>query len=272
MKMNIGMIIGLAGGAIGVIVAIIAVLASGQWEALIIIAITVGIIGTVFWRVLFRPMMISSRLSKTGISTMAKVMEVNDTGVTVNNAPQIKLLLEVSPPNGVPYLVETKQLISRLQTAMYQPGSMIPVLIDLNDKDLISINYEGTNPGGNPGGNFAGGDSGQNNVTTGPWAGMSGKDAERKLYDIDLKNKEISSYGVKSKAIVTKYTWLGIYVNGQNPAVELEVQVTPQDRPAFGTKMIGVILETSVPKFQPGEEIYVKYDPNNPGKSVIEHS
>lgn len=270
MKMNIGMIIGLAGGAIGIIVAVVAVLASGQWEALIFIAITVGIIGTVFWRVLFKPMWISSRLSKTGISTMAKVVEVNDTGVTVNNAPQIKLLLEVSPPNGVPYLVQTKQLISRLQTAMYQPGNMIPVLIDLNDRDLISINYEGTNAGG---GTYSGNNnSSPNSVVTGPWAGMSASEAEKKLHEIDLKNKEISSYGVKSKAIVTKYTWLGIYVNGQNPAVELEVQVTPPDRPAFGTKMIGVILESSVPKFQPGEEIYVKYDPNNPGKSAIEHS
>lgn len=270
MKMNVGMIIGLAGGAIGIIVAIIAVLASGQWEALIIIAITIGIIGTVFWRVLFRPMWINSRLSKSGISTMAKVMEVNDTGVTVNNSPQIKLLLEVSPPNGVPYLVETKQLISRLQTSMYQPGSLIPVLIDLNDKDLISINYDGTNPGS---GNFSANNTGSpNSVLTGPWAGMSASEAEKKLYEIDLKNKEISNYGVKSSAIVTKYTWLGIYVNGQNPAVELEVQVTPPDRPAFGTKMIGVILESSVPKFQPGEEIFVKYDPNNPGKSVIEHS
>jgi hypothetical protein len=269
MKMNIGMIIGVAGGAIGIIIAIVAVILSGQWDALIIIAITVGIVGTVFWRVLFRPMMINSRLSKTGISTMAKVVEVSDTGVTVNNAPQIKLLLEVSPPNGVPYLVETKQLISRLQTAIYQPGSMIPVLIDLNDRDLISINYEGTNAAGN----YAGNNNGSpNSVVTGPWTGMSGSEAEKKLYDINLKNKEISSYGVKSKAIVTKYTWLGINVNGNNPAVELEVQVTPFDRPAFGAKMIGVIMDRSVPKFQAGEEIYVKYDPDNTGKVTIEHS
>ncbi|MBL8017104.1 MAG: hypothetical protein JNK43_07545 [Ignavibacteria bacterium] len=79
-------------------------------------------------------------------------------------------------------------------------------------------------------------------------------------------------YGTSSKAIVTKYTWLGIYVNGQNPAVELEVQVTPSNIPAFSAKTIGVIMEQSVPKFQPGEEIYVKYDPNMPSKVTIEHS
>jgi hypothetical protein len=177
-------------------------------------------------------------------------------------------LLEVYPPNGLPYLVETKQLISRLQTSMYQPGGIIPVLIDPNDKDMISIDYEGKGATGNG----YGGNSNPDKVLTCPWAGMSRQDAERKLFDIDARNKEIFSYGTSSRAIVTKYTWLGIYVNGQNPAVEIEVQVLPADKPAFPATMIGVIMETSVPKYQVGEEIYVKYDPNNTSKVTIEHS
>jgi hypothetical protein len=211
-------------------------------------------------------MMVSSRLSKTGVAATARVMEVKDTGVTVNNSPQIKLLLEVTPPNGQTYLVETKQLISRLQTAMYQPGSVLPVLVDPEDKNLISLDYEGK------AGQMAGGNFDTNVVPTGPWSGMSKQDAERKLYDIDAKNKEIFSYGTSSRAIVTKYVWLGIYVNGQNPAVELEVQVMPTDRPAFAATVYGVIMEQSVPKYQVGEEIFVKFDPMNTSKVTIEHS
>lgn len=267
MKMNWGMIIGLIGGGIGLLVGFIAVLSTKAILPAVIMVVVVGIMATVFWKVLFGPMMLSRRLAKTGFATNAKVVEVHDTGVTVNNAPQVKMLLEVTPPNGATYLVETKQLISRLQTSMYQPGSIIPVLIDLNDKNSIVINYEGS-----------GGASGQttnyssNVVPTGPWAGMSQTDAERKLVDIDAKNKEIFAYGTSSKAIVTKYTWLGIYVNGNNPAAELEVEVLPTDRPAFHGSTIGVLMETSVPKFQVGEEIYVKYDPNNTSKLTIEHS
>lgn len=268
MKMNWGMIIGLIGGAIGLLVGLGAVIMTKSWFALIIMVITVGIVGTVFWKVLFGPMMLSRRLAKSGFATTARVVEISDTGVTVNNAPQVKLLLEVTPPNGSPYMVETKQLISRLQTSMYTPGSMIPVLIDLNDKNSIVINYEG-----------AGGSSGQvqgsytqDSITIGPWAGMHRSEAEKKLYDIDAKNKEIFAYGTSCRAIVTKYTWLGIYVNGNNPAVEIEAQVLPADRPSFEAKMIGVIMEQSVPKFQPGEDIYVKYDPNNTSKVTIEHS
>jgi hypothetical protein len=268
MKMNWGMWIGLGGAAIGLIVGIGAVVATKDWLGLIIMAVVIGIVGTVFWKVLFGPMMLNSRLAKSGFATMARVVEVSDTGVTVNNAPQVKMLLEVTPPNGSAYLVETKQLISRLQTSMYQPGSMIPVLIDLNDKDRIVINYEGK--GG------AGGQQAANNnltsVPTGPWAGMPIAEAEKKLFDNDARNKELLTYGTSAMAIVTKYTWLGIYVNGENPAVELEAHVLPTDKPAFEATMIGVLSEKSVSKFQPGEEIYVKYDPNNPAKVTIERS
>lgn len=271
MKMNWGIIIGLAGGAIGIIVAIVSVIATKSWFGLIIITVMVGIMGTVFWKVLFGPMMLSSRLKKSGFATNARVVEMSDTGVTVNNQPQVKLLLEVTPPNGSPYMVETKQLISRLQTSMYMPGSTVPVLIDLNDKNSIVINYEGSAGAGGQG--YSGGVSSSPGVVpVGPWAGMNQADAERRLVDNDAKNKEIFAYGKSSKAIVTKYTWLGIYVNGNNPAVELEVQVMPSDIPAFPAKVIGVIMEQSVPKYQVGEEIYVKYDPNNISKVTIEHS
>lgn len=267
MKMNWGMIIGLIGGGIGLLVGIIAVVMTKAWLPMIIMILVIGFVGIVFWKTLFGPMMLSRRLAKSGFATTARVVEMSDTGVTVNNAPQVKLLLEVTPPNGAAYLVETKQLISRLQTTMFMPGSIVPVLIDLNDKNTITLNYEGS-----------GGTSGQTEsysssvVPTGPWAGMGQSDAERKLLDFDTKNKEILAYGTSCKAIVTKYTWLGIYVNGNNPAVEVEVQVLPGDRPAFGGKAIGVIMEISVPKFQVGEEIFVKYDQNDTSKITIEHS
>jgi len=35
---------------------------------------------------------------------------------------------------------------------------------------------------------------------------------------------------------------------------------------------MGVIAEQSVAKFQPGEEIYVKFDPNDTSKVTIIHS
>jgi hypothetical protein len=48
--------------------------------------------------------------------------------------------------------------------------------------------------------------------------------------------------------------------------------VLPDDAPAFESTVKGVVHEQSVGKFQPGQEIYVKYDPNDQSKVTIDHS
>jgi hypothetical protein len=267
MKLNIfgwiGIIIGCLGGLVGMIVAIIAAPIEGTIFSVIFIAI----FGGVFWTVLFKPMMITRRLEKNGVPATAKILKVSDTGVTVNNSPQVKLLLEVSSPLGGAYMIETKQIISRLQTALFQPGAVLPVIVDPNDKNLITIDYRD-----NANVTATSGSQDVNNVPVGPWAGIKKQEAESRLWEIDRMNKEIMATGVSAKAIVTKYTWLGIYVNGNNPAAEVELEVMPEDRPAFKGITKGVLMETSVPKFQPGEEILVKYDPVDITKITIEHS
>lgn len=73
-------------------------------------------------------------------------------------------------------------------------------------------------------------------------------------------------------AIIKKYTWLGIYVNGNNPYAEIEVEVLPSDGPAFEAKVKGTTSEQSVPKYQPEQEIFVKYDASDKSKVAIDHS
>ncbi|MBL8017779.1 MAG: hypothetical protein JNK43_10940, partial [Ignavibacteria bacterium] len=69
MKMNWGMIIGLVGAGIGILVALIAVIATKSYFGIVVIVLVVGIMGTVFWKVLFGPMMLSNRLAKNGYAT-----------------------------------------------------------------------------------------------------------------------------------------------------------------------------------------------------------
>ena len=268
MKLNKGGMIGLIIGGLGGLVGLACAAIFGGVPGAIMALIFALVFGGIFWSFLIKPMMVTNRLNKVGVSATAKIVELRDTGVTLNNSPQVKLLLEVYPPMGQTYLVETKQYISRLQTSLFQPGSILSVKIDPNDKDSIAFDYgeEAVSSTSNTE------QFNTDKVIVGPWAGLSSEEAQKKLYEIDFKNKEILSYGVSSRAIVSKYTWLGIYVNGQNPAVELEIEVLPTDRSSFKAVIYGVILETSVSKYQAGEEIFVKYDPNITSKVAIEHS
>lgn len=256
MKMNTGAWIGLIGGAIGVLAAIIAVLAttgsSGIYFTLGIL-LFIGGIGFLTYKMIFGPLINASRLQKTGLSGKARILEVRDTGVTINNNPQVKLIVEIKSSLGQRYNATIKTLVSRINPFVYQPGMEIPVKIDPNNEQNVVIDQSGRD---------ATASAGSQN--------MDNLKAELELMQKEQETLAVS--GRPAKAIIKKHTWLGINVNGNNPYVELEVQVIPDNSPSFSGKTKAVIAETSVPKFQPGCEIFVKYDYYDNSKIVVDHS
>lgn len=67
---------------------------------------------------------------KNGIKTRAKVLEVRDTGVTVNDNPQVGLKLQFRTQEGINQVVDTKTLVSRLSVANVHPGLMANIVYD----------------------------------------------------------------------------------------------------------------------------------------------
>jgi len=260
MKMNAGAWIGIAGGLIGLIVGVGSVLAAGGPSAIYIAAgilLLFGGMAYLFYKLFFGPMILASRLRKTGLPGKALIKEVHDTGVTINNSPQVKLLLEIKNSLGQKYTTTIRTLVSRLNPQLYQPGMTIPVLIDPADDNKVVIDYDGDRQSTNPVTGFSDG-------------------GESKLKDELLKDQQRDDAtrltGKAARAIVKKYTWLGININGNNPYAEIEVEVLPADAPAFAAKLKGAISEQSVSKYQPGEEIFVKYDADDLTKVAIDHS
>ena len=260
MKMNPFAWIGIVGGLAGFGIAIASVLMTTGSEGLYIAAgmlLLAGGMGFLFYKLIFGPMMLASRLQKTGIPGKALIKEVRDTGVTINNSPQVKLLLEIKNSFGQKYTTTIRTLVSRLQPFIYQPGMTIPVLIDPKDENKMVIYTSGERQGSRP------------------VAGLSDSGVGQ-LKDDLLKDQQrddnIRLTGKAARAIVKKYTWLGININGNNPYAEIEVEVLPADAPAFAAKIKGAIMESSVSKYQPGEEIFVKYDVYDQAKVAIDHS
>lgn len=69
-------------------------------------------------------------LLRHGEPARAKILKIWDTGVTVNDNPQVGLLLAVYPENRDPYQAETKKVISRLQIPQIQSGAEVEVRYD----------------------------------------------------------------------------------------------------------------------------------------------
>jgi len=132
--MYIGIIIGGLGFLIGSVIAIIAAPVQGTIFTLIFIAI----FGLTFGRLYLRSRT-QKRLLLTGRRANGKIMEVWDTGVTINNQPQIGMTIEVTPDTEMPFRAEVKQVIPRLQTFYYRAGISCIVRYDPSDKSKVAI-------------------------------------------------------------------------------------------------------------------------------------
>lgn len=260
MKMNAGTWIGIIGGIIGLLVGVGAVLMTAGTMG---IGIAIGMIVLfggmfyLFYRIFFKPMINAARLQKTGIRSTATIKEVRDTGVTINNNPQAKLILEVKNSFGQKYEAVTRVLVSRLNPGAYAPGMEIPVLIDpKNEQNVVPDFSSGLNArAGNP-----------------SYSPPNADIMKAELEQLQKENDAILVSGKPARAIIKKITPLGVNVNGNNPYVELELEVLPDIMPAFAGKAKGVISETSLPKYQPGCTVFVKYDLYDNSKVVIERS
>lgn len=260
MKMNAGMWIGIIGGIIGLLAGIGAVVATGGQSGIYIglgMLVVFGGMFYLFYRLFFKPMINAARLQKTGIPGTAKILEVKDTGVTINNNPQVKLMLEVKNNFGQKYNAQCRVLVSRINPNAYMPGMEVPVKIDPKNEQNVVIDFGGGRQASSISSGIA-----QPNVAA----------LQTELEQMQKDNDAIRQSGRPARAIIKKYTWLGAYVNGNNPYAELELEVLPENSASFSGKARGVIAEASINKYQPGYEIFVKYDLYDNSKLVIDHS
>ena len=214
-----------------------------------------------FYKLFFAQMILARRLKKTGIPGKALIKEVRDTGITINNNPQVKLVVEVKNYLGQTYTANIRALVSRINPFVYHPGMTIPVLTDPKNEKNIVIDFSDNKP--------------VSPVKNNPSELNTAVDAEalkQEMMQEQHAGEMTRLTGKPARAIIKKYTWLGIYVNGDNPYVELQVEVLPESEPSFPAKVKGVIKEESVPKYQPGEEIFVKYNPADNKEVVMDHS
>ena len=258
MKMNAGIWIGIIGGIIGLLVGVGAVVMTGGSMGIYMgigMLVLFGGMFYLFYRLFFKPMINASRLQKTGLPGIARILEVKDTGVTINNNPQVKLTLEVKNNFGQKYTTQCRVLVSRINPNAYMPGMELPVKIDPKNEMNVVIDFNST----------------KQSASTSP--NHSNSDAMKaELEQMQKDNEAILVSGRPARAIITKVTPLGVNVNGNNPYVELELEVLPENLPAFSGKAKGVIGEVALSKYQPGCTVFVKYDLYDNSKVVVDHS
>ncbi len=95
--------------------------------------------------------MMLPREIRNGVVARARVLRVWDTGVSINDNPQVGLQLEIPTPEGSSFQAEAKTLVSRLNVALVQPGVEAEVKYDpQNPKrmQVMEIHLPDLNSGG----------------------------------------------------------------------------------------------------------------------------
>ncbi len=81
----------------------------------------------------------AKELQETGEAAEATILEIWDTGWTVNEDPVVGFTLEVRRAGMPAYQAKTKLIVSRVQVAAFRPGAVVPVLVDPKDPSKVSL-------------------------------------------------------------------------------------------------------------------------------------
>lgn len=79
-------------------------------------------------------------IRKVGVAAEATVVDIWDTGVTVNDDPVVGFVLDVTPSDGrPPFQAKTRALVSRLDVPRVQPGARLHVMFDPKDTTRVAV-------------------------------------------------------------------------------------------------------------------------------------
>jgi uncharacterized membrane protein YhaH (DUF805 family) len=225
------------------------------------------IIGIVFFLILlplFVPMirksMLKKRLQKEGLKGTGRLLDSRQTGTYINNQPEMILSLEITGQFGDTWEAEMREVIPLSMLYAMAPGTLFSVLYDPQDNSKVVFDKNAGNAASAAG----------NNATPG-----TGNLQEAQAAFADLAEKQqalfkrLSVSGIPARAKVLTCSSLGANFNGNNPLVMLLLEVSREDGTTFSGQTTGVISGASWSKFQPGNFIYVKYDPADSSQITI---
>lgn len=80
-------------------------------------------------------------LIQNGIQGEAEILNREQTGIYINNIPQVKFLLKITTPFDETYQIEYKDAVSMLDLNSINVGAKLPVYVDPNNEKNILLIY-----------------------------------------------------------------------------------------------------------------------------------
>lgn len=240
----------------------------------------------------------ADRIAATGIAGTATVTGLTQTGMTLNDQPQVEIGLLVSIPGRAPYAATRKEFVPLILLGRLSSGQPLPVKVDRADPQAIVIDWAaGTLPGamGSVAGVAAGSGSGlggeaASSVGPGGAGGQtetlaqvqaalaeSGLPAaapfattEQGAYSVDQLRAIVRANGIDGTATIDKLADTGETIGDERlftMEVTLHVPGQPDRQLQPSAAMVPI---TAADRVAVGKTVPVKVAPDNPNLVVFE--
>jgi len=207
-----------------------------------IAAIVLGGTGFFLFR-LFKGMSQKKQLLQTGVSAPAVIVDVQDTGVTMNDSPQARMTLQVTPADRPPFQAVLTTFVGRFQVGLLVPGTSVQVRYDPNDLSKVAIESLGGATGTAPSANV--------------------QQLQTAMLAQDQYYAQLRETGTEARAKILTATNMNIRNDNTAWVFRLTFDVTTAIGEHFQAETQAAVLDASQYKYQPGKEVYVRYDPAN---------
>ncbi len=203
-----------------------------------------GVTGFVFSRI-FKGMSQNNSLVKTGVSAPAVILEVQDTGVSMNNSMQARLTLQVTPSNRPPFQATATTFVNRFQVGMLVPGASVQVKYDPNDISKVAVESLG-----------------------GAMSAPNVQSIQAAVLAQDQYYNQLRQTGEEALATILTAEETNIRAAEGGSVFRFTFNVRPQMGESFTAETQAAIADASRYKYTVGQQVYVRYDPNGDKKQV----
>jgi hypothetical protein len=203
-----------------------------------------GVTGFVFYRI-FKGMSQNSNLVKSGVSSPAVILEVQDTGVSMNNSMQARLTLQVTPSNRPPFQATTTAFVNRFQVGMLVPGASVQVKYDPNDSSKVAVESLG-----------------------GAMSAANVQSIQAAVLAQDQYYNQLRQTGEEALATILTAEETNIRAAEGGSVFRFTFMVRPQVGESFRAETQAAIVDASRDKYTAGKNVYVRYDPYGDKKQV----
>jgi hypothetical protein len=204
----------------------------------------------------------AQRLRTSGVPGQATIQGMRQTGVYLNEQPQIELNLQVQTQMHGPYQVTVREYVPLMLLGTLSSGRPLPVKVDPADPQKLVIEWERAMSGGMPMGGMTPGMP----VTPSPSADSTQYDPQAR----QAEKERLLATGVAGKATVVSSRATGRTDSEGRPVYDLMLTIEiPGQQPIQGPARTGVPPER-VSQLEAGDTVAIKSDRANPTMMTID--